>query len=94
MKFIRRLALLLATVFVFSVLTVEPECVQGYQGDNFPVFVESDSLFAICSNDFAIPIRCFLATEIIPLPIHPRPASTHAVSDNPSRGPPVISFIL
>ena len=94
MQIARRLSFLMVTVFLFSVLTVEPESVQGYQGDDFPVFVESDAVFAICSSDFTITIRCFLAAEGVPLPDLPRPASSHVVSDNPSRGPPVISFIL
>lgn len=43
-------SLLVATLFLFSVVTPEPGIVQGYEGTAFPAFVESDAAFALWSG--------------------------------------------
>lgn len=93
-RFAKRLSVLMAVLFLLTVLTPEPERLQGYQSDDFPVFVESDAAFALCSTDFNADIRCFLMPEgALPPQTHPSPVSWRAVSGNPSRAPPAISLI-
>jgi hypothetical protein len=84
---------LLALVFVFSGLTVEPGYVQGYENDDFPAFVESDSVFAVCSMEFTVPIRSFGPVESAVDSVHFRLTSPLLISCNLYRGPPIISFI-
>jgi hypothetical protein len=93
MQFTKRLPLLVMMVFLLSVLTVEPEYTQGYENDTFPVFVESDAVFAICSNEFAITAPCLVFVEEIPLPLSSRPVASPVISCQSSRGPPAISLI-
>lgn len=93
MQFVKRLSLLVMMVFLLSVLTVEPEHTQGYGDDTFPVFVESDAVFAICSNEFTITIRCLILAEEVPLLLNSRPVASPVISSNHSRGPPAISLI-
>jgi hypothetical protein len=44
------LPLILAAIFLFSVLTPEPGYIQGYPDDGIPAFVESDAAFSLCST--------------------------------------------
>jgi hypothetical protein len=37
-------------IFLFSVLTPEFPCVQGYSGETIPAFFESDADCALCGN--------------------------------------------
>jgi hypothetical protein len=93
LRVFKSLSFLLALVFAFSVLTVEPGHVQGYENDDFPAFVESDSVFAVCGMEFAVPIGCFDPVESVVVFVHFRPALPPLISCNPYRGPPTISFI-
>jgi hypothetical protein len=94
LRVFKSFSFLLVLVFVFSVLTVEPEYLQGYENDDFPAFVESDAVFALCSMGFTLPTHCFGLAECVVISSHFRPASPPLVSDNLHRGPPVISFIV
>ena len=94
-SFTQRFSLFLVTLFLCSVLTVEPEYVRGYENDDFSVLVGKDAVFALCEDAFIIAAGYLPVAEHISLIYaHPRPVSLHIVSDNPSRGPPAISFIL
>jgi hypothetical protein len=93
--FMQRRCLFLITVFLFSVLAMEPKYVQGCGDNGFPVPVENDPVFALCEDAFTIANGALpVAERISRIYAHPLPASSHVVSDNSSRGPPVISFIL
>jgi hypothetical protein len=93
--FMQRRCLFIVTVFLFSVLAVEPKYVQSCGGDGFPVPVENNPVFALCEDVFTIANGGLpVAERIFLIYAHPLPVSSHVVSDNPSRGPPVISFIL
>jgi hypothetical protein len=94
-SFKQRFSLFMLTLFLCSVLTVEPEYVRGYENDDFSVSVGKDAVFALCEDAFTIPTGHFLVAERISfLYAHPRPVSWHIVSDITPRGPPVISLIL
>ena len=91
-QFTKKFALIMMVIFLFSVLTVEPEYAQGYENDDFPVFVENDAVFAIFSNEFTITIQCLSHTDrILPTP-DSHPAAPPFISTNPYRGPPSISL--
>jgi hypothetical protein len=60
------LPLILAAIFLFSVLTPEPGYVQGYPDDGIPVFVESDASFSLCSN-FAFTIEYRPSVRLLPV---------------------------
>jgi len=87
-RFTRAFALIMTAVFLLSVLTVEPEYEQGYQNDDFPVFVENDAVFVIAGNEFTITVECLSLSEYIPLPHDSRPIPSPLNSTNPTRGPP------
>ena len=93
LRIFKLFSFLLALVFVFSVLTVEPGYVQGYENDDFPAFVESDSVFAVCSMEFTVPIGCFGPVESVVISATFVSASPPLASGNLYRGPPTISFI-
>jgi len=87
-RFTKALAIVMMAVFLLSVLTVEPEYEQGYQSDDFPVFVENDAVFVIAGNEFTITFECLSLSEYIPLPHDSRPIPSPLISTNPTRGPP------
>jgi hypothetical protein len=60
------LPIILAAIFLFSVLTPEPGYVQGYPDDGIPVFVENDASFSLCSN-FAVTIKYYPSVRLLPL---------------------------
>ena len=84
----RRFAVIMMMVFLLSVLTLEPECVQGYGSGNFPVFVESDAVFAISSNEFTITIQCLPLAGETPSFSFSNPILSPFISTKDSRGPP------
>jgi hypothetical protein len=86
------LPLILAAIFLFSVLTPEPGYVQGYPDDGIPVFVESDASFSLCSN-FTVTTECHPSVRFLPhieqVTYYPSPPISTNVF---YRGPP--SFFL
>ena len=92
-RFFKSFSFLLALVFAFSVLTVEPAYVQGYANDDSPAFVESDAFFAVYSTEFVVPLGSFSLVETVVIYAHFRLACSPPVSDNFYRGPPTISFV-
>ena len=89
---LKGVVLLLAALFLFSVITPEPDYVQGHQSAaGFPTFVESDSAYALCSSP-TVTIECPIQLGDLPLVEQVCFVPTLTVLSHLYRGPP-LSFL-
>ena len=90
---LRFAAIVLTTVFLLSIVTAEPDYVQGYRARGLPVLVEKDAAYAVCD---APTLSCDYFLWVTPLcrtkPVAPS-LSNHIISTF-YRGPPLLSFSL
>ena len=88
----RKVSLLfLASLFLFSIFTVEPDYVQGYQNCGFPVFVENDAAFVVCDGYALVRIVPHAWVDFLFLSKPEVPDSSTPATHNFYRGPPLIS---
>ena len=88
----KRSSLLLAAIVLFSVLTVEPDYLQGYAKIGFSAFVERDAYYALCSA-LTITLDCHFRTRLVPVVRQVCFVPSHTVATYTNRGPPLY-FLL